>query len=341
MSTPELTKPKRVLIIKPSALGDVATGMPILRGLKRTFPDVHTTWLVNDNCADLIASDSDLDEVILFQRKLLGRAWRNPSAAGALVKLIKTLRAGRFDWVIDIQGLFRSGFLAWASGAKVRAGFAEAKEFAGTFYTHRIAVDAKHTIDRNIELATKLGIDARAEDMTLELSRPGQSATEEHGLTRGRYLVAVPPTRWKTKLYPQRHWRKVISGLAGKTTVVVLGAPGDEQMCQSIVSGLEGEIINLTGKTSIEQMVGLIAGSSGVICSDSAAKFIAPAVGVDVVCLIGPTRIEHTGPYKRGRALLADLPCQGCQKRTCRHTSCMELILPGEVIEAALAMSGD
>ncbi len=338
MIAPEIAAPKRVLIIKPSALGDVATGMPILRGLKRTFPGIYVAWLVNDNCANLIANDSDLDEVIIFHRKLLGRAWRNASAAVALMKLINTLRSRRFDWVIDIQGLFRSGFLAWASGAKVRAGFAGAKELAGTFYTHSIEVEAQHTIDRNIELAVKLGIDARGEDMTLELSPTGQAASDQHGLTRGRYLVVVPPTRWKTKLYPKRHWRKVISALAGKTTVVVLGAPGDEKMCQSIVEGLDGDIKNLAGKTSIEQMVGLIAASRGVICSDSAAKFIAPAVGVDVVCLIGPTRAEQTGPYKRGKVLLAELPCQGCQKRSCRHTSCMEMISPGEVIEAALAM---
>ncbi len=338
MSLPDLTAPKRVLIIKPSALGDVATGVPILRGLRRTFPDAHIAWLVNDNCADLIANDSDLDELIIFQRKLLGRAWRNPSAAGMLLKLIKKLKAGQFDWVIDIQGLFRSGFLAWVTGANVRAGFAGAKELAGTFYTHRIEVDSQHTIDRNIDLAVTLGIDARAEDMTLELTASGKAATAEFNLDRGGYLVAVPPTRWVTKLYPQRHWRKVIGELANKTTVVVLGAPGDEQMCQRIVAGLDGEIINLAGKTSIEQMVGLIAGSSGVICSDSAAKFIAPAVGVDVVCLIGPTRVEQTGPYKRGQALLADLPCQGCQMRSCRHTSCMEMIQPSEVIEAASAM---
>ena len=85
-------------------------------------------------------------------------------------------------------------------------------------------------------------------------------------------------------------------------------------------------------------MVGVIAASAGVICSDSAAKFIAPAVGVDVVVLIGPTRVERTGPYLRGRAVLADVPCRGCLKKSCRHLTCMQMIRPAEVVAAAKEM---
>ena len=85
-------------------------------------------------------------------------------------------------------------------------------------------------------------------------------------------------------------------------------------------------------------MVGLIAASGGVVCCDSAAKFIAPAVGVDVVTLLGPTRLERTGPYPRGTAVVANVPCQGCLRRRCRHITCMDLIAPAEVISAARDM---
>ncbi len=68
--------PQRVLIVKPSALGDVVTALPVLRGLKRTFPNVHATWLVNEACVPLIAHDSQLDETLLFERKRLA-IWKN------------------------------------------------------------------------------------------------------------------------------------------------------------------------------------------------------------------------------------------------------------------------
>ena len=87
-------------------------------------------------------------------------------------------------------------------------------------------------------------------------------------------------------------------------------------------------------------MIGLIASSGGVICSDSAAKFIAPAVGVNTVVLLGPTRAANTGPFLPGpwvqaETIIAPVPCQGCLKRRCRHITCMELIEPQRVIDAA------
>jgi heptosyltransferase-1 len=85
-------------------------------------------------------------------------------------------------------------------------------------------------------------------------------------------------------------------------------------------------------------MVGMLAASAGVVCCDSAAKFIAPAVGVRCVVLIGPTRVEKTGPYRLGRAVVSEVACQGCLQKTCRHRTCMESIAPEVVLRAIDAM---
>ncbi|MCK4602776.1 MAG: glycosyltransferase family 9 protein, partial [Phycisphaerae bacterium] len=159
-----------------------------------------------------------------------------------------------------------------------------------------------------------------------------------HDLQRGAFIVCVPPTRWPTKRYPVRLWRKVLAKLIERTPIVLLGAPGERQYCRAVAEGLPAGVFNLAGQTSIGEMVALIAASAGVICSDSAAKFIAPAVGVDAVTLIGPTRPERTGPYLKGRAIVADVPCQGCLKRRCSHITCMELIAPQDVAQAAEEM---
>lgn len=99
-------------------------------------------------------------------------------------------------------------------------------------------------------------------------------------------------------------------------------------------------VLNLAGQTSVAQMVGVIAASGGVICCDSAAKFIAPAVGVPAVALLGPTRVEHTGAFSpseqvKVESIVAPVPCQGCLKKRCRHITCMELIDPASVVQAA------
>jgi len=334
--------PRRALIVKPSALGDVVTAVPVLRALKRTFPEVHTSWLLSDTCAPLVAHDSQLDEVVLFERRRLGRAWHSPSAAQALRRLLRTLRRSRFDWVIDLQGLLRSGLLSAATKAPLRAGFADAREGASWFYSPGVDVTATHTVDRNIALAQAIGLDARPEDMTLTVAPDAADAADrlrrDHGLSEGGYLVCVPPTRWQTKRYPVRHWRQVIGDLAGDLPVVLLGAPGDVQTGRRIAEGLGDAVVDWTGRTSVPELVAVIAGSAGVVCCDSAAKFIAPAVGVDVVTLIGPTQPERTGPYRLGRAVVANVPCQGCLRRRCSDAVCMELIDPADVISAARAM---
>jgi heptosyltransferase-1/heptosyltransferase-2 len=330
--------PGKVLIIKPSSLGDVVTALPVLRALRRGFPRAHLSWLVSTSCSPLLAGDADLDEIVPFDRRRLGQAWRSAGAAGALAGLVKTLRRGGYDWVIDLQGLFRSGFFARVAGSPVRAGFANAREGAWMFYTHRLTPRAEHAVDRNIALAAMLGLDARRQDMTLSVRPEGRAFAESfrasHAVAGEPYVVLVPPTRWATKLYPARHWRSVAARLSGRAPVAIVGTPADAEMCSQVASDCGRRVIDLAGQTTIAQMVGLIAGASCVVCSDSAAQHIAQAVGTDVVVLIGPTRPERTGPVLGGRCVTAPVPCQGCLRRSCRHMTCMQAIEPESVAAA-------
>jgi len=334
----EPSPPRKVLIIKPSALGDVVTALPVLRGLRRTFPRARVSWMLSTSCAAVLTGDGDLDEVVPFDRRRLGAAWRSPSAARLLGRFLRGLSRGGFDWVIDLQGLFRSGFFALATGAAVRAGFADAREGAWVFYTHRHRPAERHTVDRNIALARRLGIDARREDMTLSLAAAGREFAERFrrriGAGSGGFLVFVPPTRWATKRYPLRHWRTVAARLVRRMPVALLGTESDRALCARIADAAGRGAFNLAGETTLPQMVGLIASAACVVCSDSAAQHIAQAVGVDVVTLIGPTRPERTGPLIRGRSLVADVPCRGCLKRRCRHITCMQSIAPSAVVSA-------
>lgn len=338
------TQPERILIIKPSSLGDVVTAMPVLRGLRRTFPRAHIAWLISNACAPLIESDSDLNEIIIFERKKLGQAWRSIESAKTLAGLCHRLAKGKFDWVIDLQGLFRSGFFTFASGAHRRIGFADSREAANLFYTETVAVTPAHTVDRNIAIVRPLGVDAKPQDMNLQIADQARQFADDfgrqHSLPRKGYLVCVPPTRWVTKRYPVRHWRTVVSALASKLPLAILGSkdPAEISLCAQVADGMGPNVLNLAGQTNIPQLVAIIERSAGVICSDSAAKFIAPAVGVDAVAIIGPTRVELTGPYLRGQAVVANIACQGCLRKRCPHITCMELIPPREVIAAAERM---
>jgi len=335
-----LAQPRRVLIIKPSSLGDVVSALPVLRGLRRTFPQARVAWLVTPACAGILTGQEGLDEIIPFDRRRFGAIGRSARVSREFVHFCRDLRRRRFELVLDLQGLFRSGFLAWTTGSAVRAGFARARELARVFYTHPVAVGASHTIDRNIELARALGIDARPEDMVLSVPAEARAAVESMlsaaGIRLGSYFLVVPGTRWRNKLYPVRHWRAVVAALSAEAAVVVVGAPGEERLCQAVAAGREEGVLNLAGRTDLPALAALIAAAGCVVCCDSAANFIAPAVGTPFVTLMGPTRPERTGPYgPLGRALRAELACIGCLRRRCGHAACMQLIRPTDVVAAA------
>ncbi len=159
----------RILIIKPSSPGDIIHALPVLHGLRRRFPDAHLAWLVASPFANLIEADPAIDEVIPFDRKRFGRMWYNPVIRWQFAAFVGRLRRRRFDLVIDLQGLFRSGFLTRVSGAGVRIGFAAAREMAGMFYTHKIAAGDpnRHAADKNLDVARLLGFDDTPPDFSI------------------------------------------------------------------------------------------------------------------------------------------------------------------------------
>lgn len=344
----ELPAPQRVVIVKPSALGDVVTALPVLRGLRRTFPHAHIAWVLRDVYAPLLSADEDLDERIVYDRDLLGRAARSRAGLAHLLGLRRGLRQGRFDWAIDLQGLLRSGLFSWLTGARVRAGFADAREGAGWFYTHRfeLPVEAHHTVERNVLLARTLGVDARGEDLRLELPRQARREAGdllEHAGVGGEspFVAMVPRTRWTTKNYAPRHWRRVAAALGAEMPVVVLGSGSEREACRAIAAGVAGAR-DLSGGTSLAVLAAVLERASLAIGGDSAFKFIAQATGTPPLVIVGPTRPERTGPYPgvqpAGRTIGPSLPCQGCLRKRCRHVTCMEVIAPGEVIELAREM---
>ncbi len=334
--------PNKILIIKPSSLGDIVTAMPVLIGLRRTFPNAHISWLVGKSFAELLESQPELDELVVFDRRGASGAWRSPRAARIVGQLLSKLRRARYDWVIDLQGLLRTGLFTRSTKAPMRAGFADAREGAWIGYNRRIQVSVRHTMERNVELVRALGVDARVEDMKLTVSHQAmeyaQGVLHRLALRKGGYLVCFLSTRWPTKVYPYRHWASVLAKLSQRVPMVLMGTSGEAEIAARLAQTLGPRVIDLVNQTSIPQMVAMVADSGGVICPDSAANFIAPALGVDVVTLIGPTKVERTGPVGTNVAITAPVPCQGCLRKKCLHMTCMESISPESVAKSAEAM---
>ena len=129
----------RILLVKPSSLGDIVHALPVLHGLRAAYPEATIDWLVASPFVPLIESHPELNGVVAFDRAKFSRLARSPTVAADFVRFVRDLRRRKYDLAIDLQGLFRTGFLTWASGAAVRIGFRNARESAAVFYSHKIS----------------------------------------------------------------------------------------------------------------------------------------------------------------------------------------------------------
>lgn len=329
-------EPRRILIIKPSALGDIVHTLPILNLLRTRWSRAHISWLVTPGFAGLLEGHPQLDEVIRFERRRFGHSWWHPGSAVGLIQFVRALRQKRFDLVIDLQGLFRSGWLAWVTGSRARIGFADARELGWMFYTHRVPVHTwdQHALERYLSIAEALGCGRRP----VGFQFPPMEALIPPIVEP--YAVLLPGTNWETKRWPIESFAQLVGPLRERFGLrsVVAGANDAIELATRLRALAEGEqVIDRTGKTSLRQLVSLLAGAAVVVANDSGPMHIASALGRPMVTMFGPTNSIRTGPYERlDTVVRLDIVCSPCYSRRCSHQSCLKW-LEVESVLAAIA----
>ena len=146
--------PSKILIIKPSSLGDVVHTLPAVAAIRDANSDAEITWVINPEWAPLLRGNRDIDHVHLFPRG----EFRGFGAPARLLPWIRETRQLRPDVALDFQGLFRSALIARISGAKAILGMSDAREGSRLFYTQVARVDRReHAVDRYFKLAESFG----------------------------------------------------------------------------------------------------------------------------------------------------------------------------------------
>ncbi|HEU0207878.1 MAG TPA: lipopolysaccharide heptosyltransferase II [Candidatus Udaeobacter sp.] len=359
----------RILLIKPSALGDVVHTIPVLVKLRARYPQAQIDWLITPENAEVVQHHPALSNVVLFARRdfsMPGRRWR---AMLGFFDLLKQIRRAKYDLVVDMHGQMRSALFALISGARVRVGFDRPIKFSRTdsaehdlknipnhgwrgaregswiAYTHRIRIPTLdvHAIDRYLWVGSLLGFDDEPPSLAIYLS-PGtihnvDRLLEQHGVSTSRRLVVlVPGTIWETK-----HW--TIDGFAGVArhfllegfAVALAGTKRDELRCQQIAATAPG-ICNLCGKTTPADLAALIRRAEVAVTNDSGSMHVAASLGKPMVSIFGPTNPVHIGPYQRPESVVRMvLPCSPCNYRRLSQCpfdhACMKQVTSEMVIE--------
>lgn len=319
----------KILILKPSSLGDVVHALPVLRHLKRWRPEAEAHWWISKEFAGLLEGDPDIAGLTLFDRS----AWSSPTKCLQLARSILGLRARRFDLAIDLQGLARSGLVGWLARAERFVGVLDRREHAHMLYDLAVPrpSETTHAVDWYLAVLRALQIPVEGPIQWLATRAPlREHLRREHPDFGGRHLFLVPGARWDNKRWPVERFKELAALLArrpGFDKLVVLGGPGDAPLGASIRSAAPERVLDLTGRTSLLEMIEWLRDAAAVVTNDTGPMHIAAAHGVPVVSLFGPTRPERTGPHgQTDLALTHPIPCAPCMRATCRNPTPLECL---------------
>lgn len=339
---PRPEKPQRILIILNGAIGDVVRALPLLGRIRRGFPEARISWAIEPKSAPLLEGHPWLDESILYDRKY---------APWSFLPFLRRIRAGHFDLAIDLQRHLKSGIISIVSGARDRIGFSaqNTKELNHLFSTRQI--------EPQPEMRLKL-LQYQAFGDALELPAVpiefGLSPSPDEHLRAQKLLENIPRpilgiilgSSWPSRIYSPKLIATVIRNVcqqngsngAGRAMFpLLLGGPDDAGLAAEVIRELSGTVaMNLAGKTSLRDLIGIFSECEAAFGPDSGPMHIAAAVGCPVVSLWGATSPKRSAPWGfDDLAIAGDIPCHPCYLRDCPvGRECMHRIAPDMVVEA-------
>ena len=331
----------KILVLKPSSLGDVVQALPVLRLLKRHWPAAEIFWWVDTSLVPLLEGDPDLAGVVRFER----RRWASPVHWPEMWRSIQWVRRQAFDLVIDLQCLARSGAFAWLARGELLVGLDEPREGARGYYDLIAARPSWHThaVDWYLGVLKLLNVPVHRDFEWLP-ERPAVAAdVKRKWQTDGAgWIVLQPGARWSNKRWPVEHFASLTSKLSAAYPdfrFAILGGEADRELGAALVRDNPQRCLDLTGKISLPEMVEWIRLSRLMISNDTGPMHVAAALGRPLVAIFGPTEPRRTGPYRqRDQVVQTTLPCVPCMKPYCtfsRPLECLRAISPEEVFARA------
>jgi lipopolysaccharide heptosyltransferase I len=337
---------RHVLIVKLTSIGDVVNALPVASALKRSYPSIRITWAIEQWTAALVQNHPAIDRVVVFPTMVRWpdrpRAWWSE-----LRTAVRALRQEPYDVALDLQGLARSAAVTRLSGAPRRIARAGQREGA------HLVSDAvplprttTHVVDEYLCVAQALGATVDPVDFALPVS-------DEARLSVGRLLqdLAVPATRplvvinpsvsqsWRE--WPAERWATVASALAEVGTVLMIGSAAQAPAHRAIGERASRPPIDLTGKTTLAEVVALLDRAALHLAADTGSLHIAVALGTPVVSVHGPTSPARAGPYRQPQSAVSHhgLCGRGCPAYCWRGRRCLKAVSAAEVIDRALAVA--
>lgn len=317
----ELTA-RRIAIIKPSALGDVIQTLPLLPALRKRFPGSWMTWVVNRELSELVTDHPDLDQVISVERR---------TKLTVIQSTVAELRRQRFDLVLDLQGLFRSAVMTWATGARWRIGLETARE--GSRYATNITIPGTSRLvpahARYWRVAEAFGVGDVPRRALIQISTDDRQLVEHWLRELPRPVFAVQwGARWETKRWPLERMVEVMSqaGHHWGGSVVFVGGLGERSVCDAAATTLAIRspnmvVKNFAGQTTLKQLAALLCRVDAAVSNDSGPLHLAAELGTPVLGVYTCTSPIRSGPPGGQHEFVStEVPCAATYHRRCPYS---------------------
>ena len=305
---------RRILVIRLGAMGDIIHTLPAVASLKHGIPHSRITWIVEKKWVPLIDGNPYVDEIVSFDRSSFAAfraAWRR-------------LRAERFEFAVDFQGLLKSALVATVARPEKIFGFHQSllrERAAVLFYSHKTPSAAPHMVDQNLDLASAAGAQSLLRVFPLP---PGH---REGRLPDGPFVLTSPLAGWGAKQWPMERFASLGVLLERECGLpLVVNGPSEIRIpnTHAHISGIPG-LIEATRR------------ATAVVGVDSGPLHIAAAIGKPGVAIFGPTDPARNGPYGASMEVLRSPRAKTSHKRNAEPDSSMIEIGPEQVMAALKA----
>jgi ADP-heptose:LPS heptosyltransferase len=339
---------KNIAVVRLGAIGDVVQTLPAINQIKHHFPEANIHWIIEDKSYPIVSKQPGLNFIKFPKKQFLSK---NPlTILKANLEFRKTLQGLNLDLCLDVQGLFKSGWVCWLSGAKTRLGYdkSNSREFNHWFLNAvlpPIPERVMHRVDFYQKFLSFLGkeIYPMEDPFQLYLSEDEISnigtIKSRLGLNSEYFLINLGASK-QTKRWPAKYYTELIQKLSDKHPdiqfLLVGNGPMDKKDEVLITSSLElKQLVQGVNQTSLRELATLAKFSKFIISGDSLVLHLGSAFKIPSIGLFGGSALPiETKPYwKEYPGLCVEMDCYPCRRYECDHHSCMRQLTVEKVME--------
>lgn len=324
----------RVLIIRLSSIGDVVLTTPILKELKKKYPDIIIDFLVMENFKDAISGCPYIDNLILFNKK-------KHDGLKNMIILGKELKLNNYDYIFDLHAKIRSKIIRSAIGCKAYTYKKRSLLKSILVKTKAIKYRVDDTIIKNYFGAFKvLGLEYGGEDLTFSFEKKDLKKLETFCIEYDNVPMIAPGASKETKKWTKEGFAelsKLLYNKYGKKPILI-GSSSEYEMCEEIKKMADGLAINLAGKLTLKESGALLSKAKFLITNDSGPFHIARGVKCPTFVIFGPTSPAMFEYDEKNILIYLNEPCSPCSlhgDKVCpkKHFNCMKKLNATMVME--------